>query len=181
MIVANQQVILRPEQAASVTDNQWVHVLPSDEAEQSLSVAELPQQDCSVPLAFWLENKDELAKREHAVAVQIAADEDVSQLADHLQQISMVVLNFDSYVDGRAYSQAYLLRTRYGFDGQIRAIGEVHYDHLNFLARVGVDAFELPQGHDVAAAVAAFDQFSEVYQPSADGGQLVFARRRAIH
>ena len=181
MILANQHVIQRPEQTASVADNEWVHVLVDDAEEATLSLEQLPEQACSVPLAFWLQHRQALTQRDHSVAVQIAADDELEPLADHLADVPMVVLPFDSYVDGRSYSKAYLLRTRHGYGGEIRAVGDVHYDHLNFLARVGVDAFELAPEGDVDAAVAAFQQFSEVYQPSADDGQLIFARRRAMH
>jgi uncharacterized protein (DUF934 family) len=93
----------------------------------------------------------------------------------------MVVLPFVSHADGRPYTHAYKLRSRFNFTGQIRAIGDVKFDQLDFLSRVGCNAFELPDGEDLQAALHAFSEFSDVYQPAADSRRLVFSRRRAIH
>lgn len=160
-----------------VLDNDLHHIAETEE----LTVADLPAGNISVPLNLWLDHKDELSQREQQVAVQIAADEDPSDLADDVAQIETIVLPFVTYVDGRSYSHAYQLRTQLGFTGEIRAVGDVHYDQLDFLKRVGCDAFELADGDNQQAALAAFKEFSEVYQPSADDGRLIFSRRRAIH
>ena len=186
-MLENKQFILRGESdeagvvernaASAIVDNTWVHILDASE----LTVEQLPKKNCSVPFAFWLEHKEALSQLDHEVAVQIAADAEIYDIADQLLSLPLIVLPFANYVDGRSYSHAYLLRTRYGFTGEIRAVGQVHFDHLAFLARCGVNSFELPEGHDLDVALTAFDQFSEVYQPSADNGQLIFSRRRAVH
>lgn len=137
--------------------------------------------DASVPLQFWLDNKTALAAQNELIAVQIAADQSPDQLQDDLANIDVIVLPFVAGVDGRSYSHAYTLRTQMNFSGEIRAVGDVKYDQLGFLKRVGVNAFELAQGQDVNAALKAFNEFSDVYQPSADNGQLIFARRRLQH
>ena len=162
----------------SVEDNAWTHIT-GDVSE--LSVSDLPKGDISVPLAYWQANKTELLARNANVAVQIAADDEVTALLDDLSELSVVVFPFDSYVDGRSYSHAYLLRARLGFEGEVRAIGDVHFDQLDFLSRCGFDAFELPEGDDLEAALTAFSEFSVVYQPSADDGRLIFSRRRTLH
>ncbi|MBT8114465.1 MAG: DUF934 domain-containing protein, partial [Arenicella sp.] len=64
---------------------------------------------------------------------------------------------------------------------EIRAVGDVHLDQLGFLSRCGCDAFELPHGDDLRAALTAFSEFSEVYQPAADSGRFIFSRRRKTH
>lgn len=188
-ILKNAQAIVRDSldfgAASAIVDNAWSHLLlPVPDKKDSPVVAELadlPEGDVSVPLALWLKNKAVLEQRSSKVAVQIGAADFVESLVDDLVNIETIILPFDHYVDGRSYSHAYLLRTRYGFQGEIRAVGSVHHDHLNFLARVGVNAFELPEGHDLVAAQQAFNSFSEVYQPSADNGRLIYSRRRAIH
>ena len=141
----------------------------------------MPDGDISVPLAYWQTNKAELIAREGDVAVQVAGDDEVVALLEDLSELSMVVFPFAAYVDGRSYSHAYLLRTRLGFEGEVRAIGDVHFDQLDFLSRCGFDAFELPEGDDLEAALTAFSEFSVVYQPSADDGRLIFSRRRTLH
>ena len=135
----------------------------------------------SVPLEFWLANKDELLARGGTTAVQIAADQSPVDLADDLDKIDCIVLPLVAGVDGRPYSHAYRLRTQLKYTGEIRATGDIKHDTLGFLRRVGVSAFELSEGQDLEAALYAFSDFSDVYQPSADDGQLIFARRRMSH
>ena len=161
----------------AIVDSAIVHVAETD----ALSVADLPSSAVSVPLNLWLDERDAVIARGQPVAVQIAADESPEDLADQLDSIDMVVLPFVSHVDGRSYSHAYKLRTRFGFKGEIRAVGDVKFDQLGFLTRVGCNAFELPDGENLETALRAFDEFSEVYQPSADQGRLIFSRRRAVH
>ncbi|NND83086.1 MAG: DUF934 domain-containing protein, partial [Gammaproteobacteria bacterium] len=138
--IANAKVI----KGGAVHDNQMIHIAEAE----TLSVADLPQGSMSVPLSLWLASKLELQQRPEPVAVQIAVDEFPEQLADDLSEIDCVVLPTVNFVDGRAYSHAYKLRTQFNFKGEIRAVGDVHFDHLNFLARCGCDAFELPDGDD---------------------------------
>ena len=171
--IANAKVI----RDAQVLDNDMLHIAET----QELSFDDLADGNISVPLNLWLEHKDELLARNNPVAVQVAADEDPTDLAGDVDQINTIVLPFVTYVDGRSYSHAHKLRTQLNFTGEIRAVGDVHFDQLDFLARVGCDAFELDDGDNPQAALAAFNEFSQVYQPSADDGRLVFSRRRAIH
>ena len=161
----------------SIVENDFLHIAET----QELTVADLPQGNISVPLNLWLENKDAIKSRDGLTAVQIAADETLEELADDLSDIDIVVLPFVSYVDGRSYSHAYKLRTRFGFKGQIRAVGDVHFDQLDFLTRSGCDAFELPEDDNLETALRAFKEYSEVYQPAADDGRLIFSRRRTVH
>lgn len=160
-----------------VLRNEMVHIAESEE----LSLADLPTTNISVPLNIWLQHKDQLLVRDSQVAVQVAADEDPTDLSEDLNDIDTIVLPFVTYVDGRSYSHAHKLRTQLNFKGEIRAVGDVHFDQLDFLKRVGCNAFELPDADDHQAALAAFSEFSEVYQPSADQGRLIFSRRRAVH
>jgi len=171
--IVNRQAIVDQQ----VVENQLHHLAEHED----LSLDGLPAGDISVPMEFYLEHRDALSKREELVAVQVAADQDPSELLDFVKSIPMIVLPMVAQIDGRSYSIAYLLRTRYGFKGQLRAIGYVRLDQLGFLNRVGCDAFELHEGDDYQTALRALKEFSEVYQPSADDGNLIFARRRALH
>lgn len=148
---------------------------------EDLNVDNLPDGDLSVPLEFWLEHKQALLARDSVSAVQIASDQDPHDLAEHLGDVQMVVLPFVAHADGRGYSHAHLLRVRLGFKGQIRATGDVKFDQLGFLTRVGCNAFELPESENLNTALRAFDEFSDVYQPAADQAPLIFSRRRAVH
>lgn len=163
--------------SGAILQNDMQHIAETEE----LSVADLPNGNVSVPLSLWLEDKEAILARGGTVAVQIAADEDPRELADDLQQIDIIVLPFVNFVDGRSYSHAHKLRLRHKFDREIRAVGDVNFDQLAFLTRVGVDAFELREGADYETALRAFNEFSEVYQPAADGANLIFSRRRQLH
>lgn len=160
-----------------IVDNTIHHVAENED----FAVASLPQGDISVPMSLWLEHKAELQARDGLTAVQIAADEFPEDFADQYNDISTIVLPMVAHIDGRSYSHAYKLRTRFDFKGEIRAIGDVKYDQLGFLTRSGCNAFELPASENLETALKAFTEMSDTYQPSADGGALIFSRRRAIH
>lgn len=171
--IQNSKVI----RVGSIADNQIIHIAESED----LTVATLPESDISVPLEFWLEHKAQLQQRDSLVAVQIASDEDPAELANDLPNIAMIVLPFVMFMDGRGYSHANNLRLKMGYKGEIRAVGDVHFDQLGFLARVGVSSFEIPDDENHEYALKAFTEFSEVYQPAADGKPLIFSRRRTVH
>ena len=98
----------------------------------------------------------------------------------------MIAVNFPQFTDGRGYSTARLLRERYGWKGELRAIGDIQRDQLYYLSRCGFDAFLLNDGLDAAQgdslrsvqnALSAFNDFSEAYQTSADQPVPLFRRR----
>ena len=124
------------------------------------------------PLAF-----DEWQQRPAWPAVALANTDPVEALADRVRSLRLVVLHFPKFNDGRAYSQARLLRERLGYTGELRATGGVLQDQLPFLLRCGFDSFESEQKGFDEALVAARSLFSVVYQPTADG-QVPAAMRR---
>jgi len=81
-----------------------------------------------------------------------------------LEGVARVEVNFPKFGDGRGFSIARLLRDRYGYKGELRAVGHITRDHLYFMERVGFDAFELREGEDANEALAAFTTFSVFYQ-----------------
>jgi uncharacterized protein (DUF934 family) len=105
--------------------------------------------------------------------------DDPAALAGRLAGLKVVAVRFPKYGDGRGYSIGRLLRERYGYAGELRAVGEVARDHLFMLAHCGFDAFELREGEDPQAALAAFDDFSDLYQASAAQPLPLFRRRGA--
>lgn len=105
--------------------------------------------------------------------------DDPGALAGSLERLTVVAVNFPKFGDGRGYSIARLLRERYGYRGELRAVGQVARDNLYFMAQCGFDAFELRAGEDPKEALAAFNDFSEVYQASVARPQPLFRRRRA--
>jgi uncharacterized protein (DUF934 family) len=90
-----------------------------------------------------------------------------------LAGLERIDLHFPKFTDGRAFSQAFLLRRRLGFEGEIRATGDVQIDQLVQMQRCGFDAAELHQGQDLACAQRQLDRFGDFYQ-----GDAIAARPR---
>ena len=105
--------------------------------------------------------------------------DDPARLAGSLAGIGVIAVNFPKFGDGRGFSIARLLRERYGYRGELRAVGEVGRDHLYFMAQCGFDAFELRAGENAEEVLAAFRDFSEGYQATAAQPQPLFRRRVA--
>ena len=109
--------------------------------------------------------------------VRLEPADDPAAVAGQLATASRVEVNFPKFGDGRGFSIGRLLRERYGYRGELRAVGQITRDHLFFLESCGFDAFELREGEDAAEAVAAFDDFSESYQASPARPVPLFRRR----
>ena len=102
---------------------------------------------------------------------------DLAAQARRIGPHGTIAVNFPKYGDGRGYSIGRLLRERYGFKGELRAVGVVARDHLQLMAQCGFDSFLLREGEDVQDALRAFDDFSEAYQSSAAQPVPLFRRR----
>jgi len=112
-----------------------------------------------------------------ASVVSIANDADPRTLT--LDGVKRIDLHFPKFTDGRAYSQAFLLRRRLGFKGEIRATGDVLIDQLVAMSRTGFDVAVLRQGLDASAAQRQFDRFPDFYQGSAIDTKPLFAKEAA--
>lgn len=103
--------------------------------------------------------------------------DDPRSIADRLPGLKLVAVNFPKYGDGRGYSIGRLLRERYGYTGELRAVGVIASDHLQLLAQCGFDSFQLREGEDAVEALKGLDDFSEAYQASAAQPVPLFRRR----
>jgi len=130
-----------------------------------------------VPGARFLADAGELVVREAPIGVLWPNDRRVAELEPWLDNLSLVALHFPKFRDGRAYSQARLLRERYGFRCELRATGDILRDQFQFLLRAGFDSFEVKKPADARVFAEAAARFSVFYQPSADG-RLPALRRR---
>ena len=137
------------------------------------------QGDVIVPLKVWLTRHDALAVRQGHTGVWLDSNEAAETIAADLRRLPLIALRFPAFTDGRGYSSARLLRERYGFGGEIRAIGDVGRDHLLNMQRCGIDAFALREGEDVEQALAAFDELPATYQASVVEPLPLFRRRIA--
>ena len=126
-----------------------------------------------VAVADWRENPQ---AHSEATALVVASSDDIAEIGEGLETFSVIILEFPTFKDGRAYSQARLLRERYGYEGEIRARGNVLRDQIFFMARCGIDGFELENG-DAASANEALAEFTFAYQRAADKGDPVWRQR----
>lgn len=115
-----------------------------------------------------------------AVGVRIPNTEDVATLAQELAGQPLIAVEIPKMADGRAYSQARVLRERYAYRGEIRAQGDVMHDLLFNMARCGINAFELRADQDAQDCLRAFADFDLAYQQAADGIESVLQRRRRL-
>src|SRR5688500_12086818 len=106
----------------------------------------------------------ERASSPDAQVLRLEPGDDLAGIEARLAGVSSVEIHFPKFGDGRGYSLARLLRTRHGYKGELRAVGQFTRDHLLFMERVGFDAFELREGEDAEASLAAFGDFSASYQ-----------------
>ena len=160
---------------ARVEDDAWQTLRL--EADAALQTLPLPEAPFLAPLALWQARKAELLARGGPHGVWLAGDEAPAALADDLAQLQVIALDFPKFTDGRAYSSARLLRERYAYRGELRAIGDVLHDQLFYMQRCGFDAFALRADKDPHAALAGLRVFSERYQAAADEPLPLFRRR----
>lgn len=133
-----------------------------------------------VSFARFQAERDALLSREAPLGVTLKNTDAVDPLAPDLARLELVALEFPKFSDGRAYSQARLLRERHGFTGELRATGNVLPDQLHHMRRCGFDAFELAKGEPLEAWHRAVNAFSAIYQPTGDGRMPVSALRRRL-
>jgi len=125
----------------------------------------------------FLAEADALSRRDGSLGVAWPNDRRVAELKPWLGHLALIALNFPKFRDGRAYSQARLLRETYGFRGTLRATGDVLRDQFTFLLRAGFDSFEVKKPADARVFAESVARYSVFYQPSADG-RIPALRRR---
>jgi uncharacterized protein (DUF934 family) len=131
-------------------------------------------------LAQWQAARDNWPRAVQAIGVTVANDQDIEALQPDLHRLQLVALQFPKWTDGRAYSQARLLRTRLGFEGEIRATGEVLVDMLPLLQRTGFNAVQLHAGQRLESAQRALRFFAQHYQGDAVDPSPAFAREVSL-
>jgi uncharacterized protein (DUF934 family) len=117
---------------------------------------------------FEAEGDSLLSSNSRRVGVRVESDQEIEVLAYDLPRIAVVALAFPKFRDGRAYTSARLLRERFKYDGQIRAVGDVLQEQVGFMVRCGFDAFEPSDGATPEVLTKAVSRFRHVYQRAAD-------------
>lgn len=132
--------------------------------------ASAPQSgDWIVPLAVWTEQHASLVTRQGRNGVLLENTDDPCALAADFDKLALIAVRFPKFTDGRGYSIARLLR-RLGWQGELRAVGDVQRDELFYMSRCGFDAFELRDGQNAENALSAFNDFTAPYQAAIDSG-----------
>ncbi|TVT32845.1 DUF934 domain-containing protein [Marinobacter vinifirmus] len=157
----------------SLRNDNWA-VVARPEAGESLNIPE--GQLALIPVDLWLAGADHYAGRDD-IGVWFDSHDEPEQLASRVHEPALIAVNFPRFVDGRGYSIARLLRERYGYSGELRAIGDVLLDQLQFMKRCGFDAFALRPDKDATKAARCLNFFSQTYQAAADTDVPLFRRR----
>jgi uncharacterized protein (DUF934 family) len=137
----------------------------------------MPPGDVIISLARFQAEGEALLGEGRSVGVRLESHEEVEALVYDLPELSVVALAFPKFGDGRAYSYARLLRERFGFTGEVRAVGDVLREQAGYMVRCGFDAFEPADGSSLEDWQRASQRFRHVYQRAADGRPPAFAER----
>ena len=140
-----------------IIEDSWMHIADD---------AEIVDGDITVSLSRWQQEAAELAAHKGNIGVRLAPADIVEDLSGDLQKISLIALEFPAFTDGRSFSQARLLRSRYGYNGEIRAIGNYMPDQVFYLSRVGVNSFQLGSNKETNTALSTINDFTVKYQAS---------------
>ena len=141
--------------------------------------AALPEGAVTVSLARFQKERDALLGRNTPVGVKLQASENPEALGADVHHFALIALEFPKFRDGRAFSWARMLRTRLGYTGEIRAVGDFLFDQVNYQHRVGFDAWEVPDHFTIEMINRALTEMTNVYQPSTDGRTTIRQLRAA--
>ena len=155
-----------------IADDPFLHV--ADDAEIPADGAIL------ISAARFLENPEALSQRAGGTGVIWPNNRDVDDLVPYLDRLAVVALVFPTFRDGRAYSQARLLRERHNYHGEWRATGQVLRDQFLFMSRAGFDAFDVKKPADAEAFANTVKRYSVFYQPTGDGRMTALHRRMML-
>lgn len=130
-----------------------------------------------VSLPQWQAERALLLASGKQLGVKMGPADKIEVLEQDARMLQLIALEFGGLGEGRGYSQAHILRRRYGFTGELRATGEIQRDQLFCMARCGFDAYEMPDGADLDVALSAFNDYTVAYQPGIDIGGVQLQQR----
>jgi uncharacterized protein (DUF934 family) len=156
-----------------VIQDDWA-VLRLQEGETAESVG-IPAGKVILPLKVWQAQRVLIGNRMD-VGVWLASDERPEELKDDVATLQVIAVDFPKFADGRGYSIAYNLRARLGYQGEVRAIGDVLRDQLFYMQRVGFNAFATRPDRNIHDALKGLTDFSDAYQTSWDQKSPLFRR-----
>jgi len=137
----------------------------------------LPSGDILLSYSQWQTFSDQLDSHDGSVGVIIEGNADIEDIIEPLLKLPLIAINFPKFADGRAFSSARLIRERYEYTGEIRAVGGFIRDQLYYLSRCGFNAFKFDDSVDLTESAKSLQDFSEAYQVSVDQESPLFRRR----
>ena len=140
-----------------IIENTWQYIADNDE---------LTTGDISVSFARWQADKQQLIAHDGKLGIRMSTTDSADELANDLEKFQLIELDFPDFADGRLFSQAWLLRGRYHYQGEIRAIGHYIPDQVFYLARVGVNAFSPKVAEELPDMINKLKDFTVNYQNS---------------
>lgn len=157
--------------APQIVEDEWEVIRTTEPADPECLSRQI------VPLPLLRSALDRQPLLPHIRAVWIAPDDDFEPLVPMLGRLELIAVDFPVFRDGRGYSVATLLRSRHAWTGELRAIGDVLRDQLNYMRRCGFDAFAVRADKDIHDAIKSFDHYSVRYQGAIDEPLPLFRRR----
>lgn len=151
----------------AIVEDIWVHYS---------GVGDMPDGDVIISLETWQETDFSGRK----IGLQLEPDQHPKDISDDLDSFELIAINFPTFNDGRGYSHAKLLRDRFGYRKEIRAVGDVMRDQIFYMQRCGFNAYEIKAGRDINEALAAFEDLSVKYQVSSDESLPLYRRVEKI-
>jgi len=157
----------------TVRQDNWV-VVPRPEDGESLAIP--TDQPALIPADLWLAGYEHFTGDDR-IGVWFDSHDEPEIIADKVNELPLIGVNFPRFVDGRGYSIARLLRERFGYKNELRAIGDVLLDQLQFMKRCGFDSYVLRADKDISKAPKCLNFFSQGYQAATDTDLPLFRRR----
>jgi uncharacterized protein (DUF934 family) len=137
----------------------------------------LPKGDLLLSYSQWQTFADQIDSHDGDIGVIIEGNSEIEEIIEPLLDLPVIAINFPKFADGRGFSTARLIRERYNYSGEIRAVGGFIRDQLYLLSRCGFNAFKFDDANDLTASAKSLQDFSETYQVSADEENPLFRRR----
>lgn len=157
-----------------IVDNTWTLLA---KAEVDAAAVEVPAGQVLIPVTVWLAQKEQLQNRTD-IGVWFDSDDAAELIGEDANRFAVIGVSFPLFMDGRSFSTARLLRERYGFTGELRAVGNFIRDQLCYLRRCGVNAFAFSNPEaNLDEAVKSLSDLQEYYQAAVDQPLPLFRRR----
>lgn len=159
-----------------VTPNEW-QLIAQVEAGQDLDLTTLPAGKLILPLRQWQNHREALAARSGEIGVWLDSEESAELIAEEAAKLPLIAVNFPAFADGRGFTAGRMLRERFGFKGELRAVGGFMRDQLTYLQRCGFNAYAFEGEQPLASLKDSLSDFGDSYQSGTDQPLPLFRRR----